>query len=82
MKQLTIFLISRTDKYDCDNFDSAVVVAESTEQARTVVPESGFQPDLDTWTTPDKVHAQAIAFLPLGSKWKAGDTICSSFNAG
>lgn len=36
----------------------------------------------DTWSTPEHVKVTMLGVLNLGSNFKAGDVVCSSFNAG
>jgi hypothetical protein len=36
----------------------------------------------DTWSTPEHVKVTMLGALNLGSNFKAGDVVCSSFNAG
>jgi hypothetical protein len=86
---MKLYLISQDENTQYDTYDSAVVVAESEEDARTIIPSYAGDkvrriPDKEakwTWVNdPLKVRVQYIgeadpAFLKAG-------TICSSFNAG
>lgn len=93
--QVNLYLISQEDVRGYDTFDSAVVAAESEEQARTIHPqynewageEVSFIPKpeadvllYDTWTNdPTQVSVKLLGTALPGTKVSV---ICSSFNAG
>ena len=77
-----------------DMYDSAVVIASSEEEARTIHPngrnrwdeeEASWNPNtnysgpIGSWGTPDQVSAELIGTASSG---EVGDVVVSSFNAG
>jgi hypothetical protein len=72
-------LISQDVNIDYDTFDSAVVAAESEEQARKIHPTGYNYWSLETWCNPEdvtvKLIGKAVETIELG-------VICASFNAG
>ena len=86
-----LFLIKQNVNNDYDTYDSAVVVATSEEEARTIHPAGHrWSSETDSWNTkwrnqntwanPENVEAQLIG--TANSDAKAGDVILASFNAG
>jgi len=84
---MNLYLITRTDCVDYDEYDSAVVCAESEAHARDIHPDGGCRisermepaPKYGTWIAPELVKVELIGtaepLLPAG-------VICASFNAG
>ena len=75
-----------------DMFDSAVVIASSEEEARTIHPDNearwdqekerwfnGYYSSDDTWGKPDQVSVELIGTARPGS---SSGVVVSSFNAG
>lgn len=89
---MNIYLISQTENLGYDKYDSAVVVAESEEQAKSIHPSGRlFDPDAEdylrwdytfsSWASnPENVKATWIG--TAGSHLNAGHVVCASFNAG
>ncbi len=73
---MNLYLISRTDEVGYDEYDSAVVIAESMAEARKIHPGFG---DSSTWVAPKTLRVKLIG---LSRTSKAGTVICASFNAG
>jgi hypothetical protein len=97
MSNLKLWLIYQTENLGYDTYDSAVVVAETEADARDIHPSQyienysiakdnpdDFQRwdyDYSNWAShPDKVTAEYIG--DAAPNMKAGDVVCSSFNAG
>jgi hypothetical protein len=78
---MNLYLISQSVNNDYDTYDSAVVAANSEEEARTTHPSSNndcFNSSFSTWCSPDKVEVKLIG---TSIDDKPG-VICASFNAG
>lgn len=82
-----LYLIKQDVNNDYDTYDSAVVIASSEEEARTIHPDgyrwlstgwSGWMGD-GTWCNPEDVTVRLIGTATSG---KIGDVVVSSFNAG
>lgn len=84
-KKLNLYLITLKKYVDYDMYDSAVVAAYSEEEAKEIHPNGYAQSlteDTGTWTVNSKdVGVELIGFV-TGDYYKAGDVVCSSFNAG
>lgn len=83
--RLNLYLISQTELTGYDTYDSAVVCAESEDQARLFHP-SGGGTSLDKWneyrvwaSSPNHVNVEFLGIARAG--YKAG-VVCASFNAG
>lgn len=89
---MKLYKISQTARVDYDTFDSAVVAAESEEEARNTHPETIWEiPDLKsedidwgykygTWApSPDDVKVEYLGEAKEGTK---SGVIVASFNAG
>jgi hypothetical protein len=93
MSKLHLYHISQDDVRGYDTYDSAVVVAENPEDAKRIHPsewrdgEEWFQRTPDEawyadWTiNPDKVEVEYLGPC-YALHYRAGDVVCSSFNAG
>lgn len=89
---MNLYLIKQNFNNDYDTHDSAVVIASSEEEAKTIHPESfrwengewsagfaAYGSDVSSWCVPEHVTASLIGTAATG---KIGDIIISSFNAG
>jgi len=76
---MKLWLIYRTDDVEYDEYDSAVVIAETEEQARSLFPQSEYS----------KVDLKNVVAISIGKpdrktekKYAVEGIVCSSFNAG
>jgi len=79
---MKLYLISRTDSWSYDDYDSAVVAAPSEDVAKSIHPSpyhTDGDDDDDGWPSIDKVAVKLIGDAVEGTE--AG-VICASFNAG
>jgi len=88
---MNLYLISQNENCGYDTYDSALVIAASEEEAKTIHPEGyrwengkwrgGWAIDLagQSWCNPDHITVKIIGTPTTG---KIGDIIISSFNAG
>jgi hypothetical protein len=91
---MNLYLISQTENNGYDTYDSAVVCAETEEEARNIDPASDFRSrflnDLnitmkwvkDDWSwasSPDKVD---VKYLGVADPSIPKGVVCASFNAG
>lgn len=81
---MKLWLISQNENNGWDTYDSAVVAAETEEDARKTHPSKSGWPTGDyhygTWvTSPDTVTAE---YLGIAKEGTAAGVICASFNAG
>lgn len=79
---MNLYLISQTVNHDYDTYDSAVVAAESEEQAREMQPDGNPMPSdwqFSTWAKPEHVTVRLIGVATNGT---SAGVICASFNAG
>ena len=87
MDHKKLFRIFRDDRVGYDEYDSAVVVAESEESARMVHPSSyagkwdGRQEASGSWVDADEVLVEYLGLCD-NSDYDFGDVITASFNAG
>ena len=88
---MNLYLIKQDTNNDYDTYDSAIVVATSEEEARTIHPaghrwiSETERWDTDwrvpySWVYPENVKVQLIGIATTDAK--AGDVILASFNAG
>ena len=93
---LKLWLISQTENVGYDIYDSAVVVAETAEQARNIHPGGGgtdywaYHADQDNhpnffatnWAT--KPENVTVKLIGVANPFEVtnGEVVCSSFNAG
>lgn len=73
---LSIYLVSRRDAVDYDEYDSFVCVAETAHEALQLQPGR----TQDTWTTPDKLECEYLGVA--ASTYKKPQVLLASFNAG
>lgn len=80
---MNLYLISQETNSKYDTYDSAVVVAESAEQARTIFPESGFDYD-NSWNEWVPMYDVKVKLIGEATPEydTPGVTICASFRAG
>ena len=79
---MNLYLISQNVNNGYDTFNSAVVAAETKEEAINIHPGGGLYEinvDNHVWATTDKVSAEIIGVAK--DRTKSG-IICASFNAG
>ena len=88
---MNLYLIKQDTNNDYDTYDSAIVVATSEEEARTIHPAGHrWISETESWNTdwrvpyswvyPENVTVQLIGTATTDAK--AGDVILASFNAG
>jgi hypothetical protein len=80
--KMKLFRISQTENNGYDTYDSAVVVAASEEEARTMHP-SGYDIEdrgdyLGTWVKPEDVKVEYLGESISTTSY----VVCASFNAG
>ena len=78
---MKLWLISQKENRDYDTYDSAVVAAETKEEAVSIHPgpyAHNAYP-VSSWAPKEQVQANYIGHAKIGTK--AG-VICASFNAG
>lgn len=84
-----LYLIKQDVNCGWDTYDSAVVIASSVEEAKTIHP-AGYRwineewvTDMwganHEWTAPENV---VVVLVGQASSGKIGDVVCASFNAG
>lgn len=82
---MNLYLIKRTDKINRDEYDSAVVAAETEEQARKIHPKKNYDPNIEgewyknQWVDEDSVVVELIG---MAKPYTKPGVICASFNAG
>jgi hypothetical protein len=81
---MNIYHISQSQRKGYDTYDSAVVVANSANEASTMHPAGGFigkQKWFDSWaSSPDDVLVKIIG--KAEKSYSEPTVICASFNAG
>lgn len=78
---MKLWLIEQDENNDYDTYDSAVVVAETENDARNINPGGEWGRRYSAWaTSPDKVVAHYIG--EASPHLAAGEIVCASFNAG
>ena len=84
---MNLYLIRQDMNRDYDTYDSAVVIANSEEEAKTIHPQ-GYRWKNGSWNThwssndwchPEHVKVELIGTTTSGD---VGDVIIASFNAG
>jgi len=77
---MNIYLIDQDVVYGYDTYDSAVVAAESEEEARNIHPYGNWENRLDAWCTyPRDVNVKCIG---IAANHITRGVILASFNAG
>lgn len=82
-----LYLIKQNVNCDYDTYDSAVVIASSEDEARTIHPDGQRWVDndwngwwgLDSWCHPEYVKVILIGTASIGEN---GKVVIKSFNAG
>lgn len=96
VKRLGLWKLISNGQGGYDSYDSCVVVSESKEKARYIHPGDygtvewwrfdvfgNKAYDFPEWCHPDKVDVMFLGYLYDGNnKYKEGDVVCASFNAG
>lgn len=84
---MNIYLISQTETGGYETYDSAVVIAESEEEARNTSPHTGLQITAEEW--PEQMYdwcssSEAVSVTLIGTAEATADkgVVCASFNAG
>ena len=81
---MNLYLISQEENEGYDTYDSAVVCAETEEQARMIHPYvvdwDGGDKTWGTWCAAEDVKVELIGSAVLGTKLP--EVVCASFNAG
>lgn len=73
-----LYLLTQTANGGYDTYDSAVVCADSEEEATRI--EVGTTGMYGSWVKPKDVEAELIGVA--SKSVKKGEVICASFNAG
>lgn len=93
---MKLWKIHQSENNDYDTYDSAVVVAETEDDAKLIHPSEHLSWNFENmrwqysndqsegyhgvWTTPDKIRVDYIG--EASDELKAGEVIVASFNAG
>ena len=82
---MNLYLITRPEQWDYDQYDSAVVCALSEADARMIHPGgrddwNGIRERYDSWVNADSVIVTLIGVADPACG--QGSIICASFNAG
>jgi len=78
---MNIYLIYQDENTGLNTYDSAVVIAESEEEARKIDPGEGIQPwafDSPEWVSPENVKVKFLGVAAEGLPV----VVCASYNAG
>jgi hypothetical protein len=77
---MKLWKISQNVNNDYDTFDSAVVAAETEDEARNTTPCFEDEEDIEReWASPEDVE---VEYLGEAKEGTSAGIICSSFNAG
>jgi len=84
---MNLYVIRQSVNNDWDTYDSAVVIAKSEEEARTIHPDGNRWIDgkwegwssASTWCNPEEVEVELIG---TSSSVASGSVLVASFNAG
>lgn len=79
---MNLYLISQDKNCEYDTYDSAIVAASSSEEARSIHPGGNEFWDKEknyTWSESSHVKVELIGTT---DKFEAGTVIIASFNAG
>ena len=75
-----LYLIERTDKWSYDEYDSAVVCAESEEEAKLINPNGDWVDMYTRWCeTPEQVK---VTYIGVAGPLVPKGVVLASFNAG
>lgn len=76
---MKLWLICQNDNNGYDTFDSAVVAAETEEDARSISPAGTWENDWDSWaSSPKTVDCELLGEAKDGNKH---GIVVSSYNA-
>jgi len=83
---MKLFLVSRTDEHDYDEFDSFVIACETEDEAKTADPFNGEPFNwgghwsiTDHWC--DSIDKVMVQYLGEADNSVKQGIVCSSFNA-
>ena len=81
---MNLYKISQTENDDYDTYDSAVVAAETEDDARMITPDAGqWGKDSSHWcnwcSSPELVTVELIG---VAKPFTEAGVICASYNAG
>ena len=84
---MNLYVIRQSVNNRYDTYDSAVVIAQSEEEAKTIHPDGSRWIDgawtgsfcASTWCKPEQVRVELIGTSSSGA---SGTVVISSFNAG
>lgn len=82
---MKIYKLSQEVNIGYDTYSDCVVIAESTEDAKTIhpneycKPENGDKWDVSTWAPQDRIMVEDIGIAHDDQK---RGVVCASFNAG
>lgn len=79
---MNLYLISQHFNIGYDTYDSAVVVANTEEEARNMHPRGAAYDrmyDDYVWASPEHV---VVKWLGIAAQFDAPEVVCASFNAG
>lgn len=81
---MNLYRISQDVNDDYDTYDSAVVVAETEDDARLIHPsERSWDGKSERWSSWSNAEDVAVQHIGIANSWlESGTVICSSFNAG
>lgn len=87
---MNLYKISQNVDNNWEIYDSAVVVAESEEEARKIIPAHWMrgwlqdEDDRDSWVEPEDVNVELIGVVDANyfDKLNGRTTVVSSYNAG
>lgn len=90
---MNIYLLSRQNRHDYDEYDSLVVVADTEEKAKQIHPDGSLYSNredkmnswnnlsfMTSWVNIDKINVTLIG--EASASQKENSVICASFNAG
>ncbi len=77
---MKLYLLTQDENRECGTYDSMVVAAESTEEARNIHPYGKGQWSFDVWAIdPSNVN---VVYLGVAAEGVVAGRILGSFNAG
>lgn len=76
---MKLYYIERLDRADYDEYDSAVVAAESEEQARTILPDSPYSEDRPLRLRRGPVKFQPGNPAPYHNDWVELDQVVATY---
>jgi hypothetical protein len=77
---MRLWKLTRTDKWGYDDFDSAIVAANTEQEARSITPDGDPFDDDTCWASaPERVLVERLGTAKKGTQ--AG-VVLASFNAG